>query len=256
MASSWMDVKRVLVAIPALNEQASVGGVVSQVRELFPDVDVLLIDDGSTDNTADAARQAGAMVCRLPFNLGVGGAMRTAYKYAYREGYDVVVQIDADGQHDPASLVMLVDRLAVADLVVGARFAGIGTYPVALPRRTAMRFLSVVLSRLSGKQLTDVTSGYRAAGPRAIALFAVHYPAEYLGDTVESLVIAIRTGLQVEQLPVAMRLRHAGRSSQSTFKASAYLVRASVALVLALVRQWPQPDEAEIAIESMAEARP
>ena len=227
-----MENKRVLVAIPALNEQASVGAVIRQVRGLFPGVDVLLIDDGSSDHTSRVAAQAGAVVCRLPFNLGVGGAMRTAYKYAQRSGYDAVVQIDADGQHDPASMETLVNRLAVADLVVGARFAGVGAYQVAFPRRAAMRFLSGALTRLSGGQLTDVTSGYRAAGPRAIALFAVHYPAEYLGDTVESLVIAIRTGLNVEQVPVEMRLRQAGRASQSTFKASAYLVRAAVALVL------------------------
>ena len=256
MASSWMEDKRVLVAIPALNEQASVGDVVRRVRILFPRVDVLLIDDGSSDNTSRVAANAGAMVCRLPFNLGVGGAMRTAYKYAHRSGYDVVVQIDADGQHDPASLEILVTRLARADLVVGARFAGAGAYQVALPRRAAMRFLSGALTRLSGSQLTDVTSGYRAAGPRAIALFAVHYPAEYLGDTVESMVIAIRTGLRVEQLPVEMRLRQAGRASQSNFKSSAYLVRAAVALVLALVRQWPLPDEAAISIEAVPEVTP
>ena len=253
MASSWMDEKRILVAIPALNEQASVGGVVKQILTLFPGVDVLLVDDGSTDNTANVAHRAGAMVCKLPFNLGVGGAMRTAYKYAYRRGYDVVVQIDADGQHDPASLEILVNRLAVADLVVGARFAGVGSYQVALPRRAAMRVLSQVLSRLSGERLTDVTSGYRAAGPRSIALFAVHYPAEYLGDTVESLVIAIRTGLKIDQLPVEMRNRETGRSSQSPYKASVYLARAAVALALALVRQWPLPEEAAITVKSIAE---
>ena len=256
MASSWMENKRVLVAMPALNEQASVGDVVRRVRVLFPNVDVLLVDDGSSDNTSRTAAHAGAMVCRLPFNLGVGAAMRTAYKYAHRAGYDVVVQIDADGQHDPASLEILVNQLAFADLVVGARFAGVGSYPVALPRRAAMRFLSGTLTRLAGEKLTDVTSGYRAAGPRAIALFAVHYPAEYLGDTVESLVIAIRTGLRVEQLPVEMRLRQTGRASQSGFKAFAYVVRAVVALVLALVRQWPLPEEAAVALEAMSEIAP
>ena len=152
MASSWMENKRVLVAMPALNEQASVGDVVRRVRVLFPNVDVLLVDDGSSDNTSRTAAHAGAMVCRLPFNLGVGAAMRTAYKYAHRAGYDVVVQIDADGQHDPASLETLVNQLAFADLVVGARFAGVGSYPVALPRRAAMRFLSGTLTRLAGEK--------------------------------------------------------------------------------------------------------
>ena len=236
---------RVLVVLPALNEGPSVGSVVRDVRSRYPRYDVLVIDDGSTDNTAEAAAAAGALVCSLPFNLGVGGAMRTAYKFARREGYDVVVQVDADGQHDPSYIQKLVDGLSASDLVIGARFAGVGEYQAAFARRLAMRMLAFVLSRLAKKPLSDVTSGFRAAGPRCVELFALHYPAEYLGDTVESLVIALRTGSSVDQLPVEMRVRAHGAPSQSSFKAAVYLMRAVAALTLALVRQWPVPEEIE-----------
>ena len=228
-----------LVVIPAWNERDSVGKVVTEVRAAHPTVDVLVIDDGSGDDTSPTAREAGAMVCRLPFNLGVGGAMRTGYRFALREGYDVVVQVDADGQHDPSYISRLVDGLATADVVVGARFAGEGDYPARGPRRWAMGLLSFVLSRLAHQHLSDVTSGFRAVNRRGIRVFATHYPAEYLGDTVESLVIAVRTGCRVGQVPVSMRIRSTGRASQSTFRSVVYLTRALVALGLALVRRWP-----------------
>jgi glycosyltransferase involved in cell wall biosynthesis len=228
------------VIVPAWNEEASVGATVSEIRETNPDADVLVVDDGSADHTAEVARQAGARVAQLPFNLGVGGAMRTGYRYADRHGYDVAVQIDADGQHDPRFLPALLERLDEADVVVGARFAHEGdTYQARGPRRWAMILLAWVLSRIARTRLTDVTSGFRLANRRAIRVFAAHYPAEYLGDTVESLVIAVRTGCRVTQMPVDMRVRAAGQASQSPFRAAVYLFRAVVALGLALVRRWP-----------------
>ncbi|WP_198289906.1 glycosyltransferase family 2 protein [Nocardioides sp. Iso805N] len=232
--------QRVLVIVPAWNEQASVGTTIKEIRSTNPTVTVLVVDDGSGDATAAVAEQAGASVLRLPFNLGVGGAMRAGYRYADRHGYDVAVQIDADGQHDPRFLPLLLDGLASADVVIGARFAHEGdTYEARGPRRWAMTLLARVLSRIAGTRLTDVTSGFRAANRRAIHVFAAHYPAEYLGDTVESLVIAVRTGCRVEQVPVDMRVRAAGQASQSPVRAAIYLFRAVVALGLALVRRWP-----------------
>lgn len=242
MSGAWAD-ERVLVAIPAFNEAASIGRVVGELRELYPGLDVLVVDDGSIDGTHARAAAAGAVVCRLPFNLGVGGAMRTAFKYALRNGYRVVVQIDGDGQHDPRALPSLVKGLGEADIVIGARFAGMGEYRAPRARRAAMWLLSTVVSGLAKGHLTDVTSGYRAVGHRVIALFAIHYPAEYLGDTVESLVIALRTGHRVRQVPVRMFKRQGGVPSQSSLRAAAYLVRGVVALALALVRQWPTPEE-------------
>jgi glycosyltransferase involved in cell wall biosynthesis len=230
---------RVLAIVPAFNEQESVGRTVEELRDAYPDLDILVVDDGSGDHTAAVARRAGARVCQLPYNLGVGGAMRAGYRYALRHDFDVAVQVDADGQHDPTYLKLLVDGLDTADIVVGARFAGEGDYQVRGPRRWAMRLLAFTLTRLARTRMTDVTSGFRAANQRAIRVFADHYPAEYLGDTVESLVIAIRSGCTVRQVPVSMRVRHGGQASQTPLWASVYLLRAVVALTLALVRKWP-----------------
>lgn len=236
--------KRVLVVVPAWNEEASVGAVVTSVKAVDPAFDVLVVDDGSGDRTSANAAASGAVVCRLPFNLGVGGAMRAGYRYALRHGYDVVVQVDADGQHDPRYIPELVAALEGADVVVGARFAGEGAYQARGPRRWAMRLLGAVLSRLAQRRLSDVTSGFRAVNRRGIELFATHYPAEYLGDTVESLVIALRTGCQVTQIPVSMCVRRTGQPSQNTARSVLYLARAMVALSLAMVRRWPtaQPE--------------
>src|SRR5690606_23366095 len=146
----------------------------------------------------------------------------------------------ADGQHDPRFLPRLLGRLDGADIVVGARFATPDDpYRVRGPRRWAMVLLAHVLSRLAHTRLTDVTSGFRVSNRRAISVFATHYPAEYLGDTVESLVIASRAGCTITQEPVTMRARAAGRASHSPWKATIYLFRAVVALMLALVRDWP-----------------
>jgi len=240
------SLRRTLVVMPAFNEAASVADVVREVREKVPSAQVLVVDDGSRDDTAERARAAGAIVARLPFNLGVGGAMRTGFRYARNNGFDAVVQVDADGQHDPSEVTQLVAGLADADLVLGARFAGVGDYRSSGPRRWAMIVLSRALSRLTGTRLTDTTSGFRASGPRAISLFAEHYPAEYLGDTIETLVIASRSGLRIEQIPVQMRVRAGGTPSHRPVKAAIYLGRAVLALLFALTRPrssylWEEP---------------
>jgi glycosyltransferase involved in cell wall biosynthesis len=190
-----MDSSRVLIAIPAWNEQGSIADVIGKVKEHLPAAGILVVNDGSTDSTAEVALAAGAAVVSLPFNVGVGGAMRTAFLYAKREGYQGLVQVDADGQHDPADLESLLVGLDDADIVVGTRFHPNSMYFVGGPRRWAMVLLSKALSRMNKGKISDPTSGFRSAGPKAINLFAVNYPAEYLGDTVGSLSIAIRHGL-------------------------------------------------------------
>jgi glycosyltransferase involved in cell wall biosynthesis len=227
---------RTLVVMPAYNEEEAVADVVREVFTTVPGVGVLVVDDGSADSTSRRAASAGATVLRLPINLGVGGAMRAGFKYALQNGYDSVIQVDSDGQHDPRAIPELIAALADHDIVMGARFAGVGEYTVRGPRHWAMVVLSAVLSRIARTRLTDTTSGFRASGPRAVSLFAVHYPSEYLGDTVESLVIAQRAGLSIAQIPVAMRPRAGGVPSHNPYKAAVYLGRAGMALFVALIR--------------------
>lgn len=226
----------ILVVVPAWNEEGSVGAVVRDIRAAVPDAECLVIDDGSADATTEAARSAGARVLRLPFNLGVGGAMRTGFRYARDHGFDVVVQVDADGQHDPRDIPTLIAGLANADILIGARFAGIDGYGVRGPRRWAMRVLARAVSGVARRRLSDVTSGFKASGPRAVALFADTYPAEYLGDTVEALVIAARAGLRIDQVGVQMRQRQAGAPSHHPLKATVYLARAGVAFLIAMMQ--------------------
>ena len=226
-----------LIAIPAWNEQDSIGEVIAKVWEHQPEVDILVVDDGSTDRTAAHAGALGAVVVSLPFNVGVGGAMRTAFLYAQRQGYSALVQVDADGQHDPADLDRLLSGLESADIVVGTRIHPDSMYFVGGPRKWAMVLLSKSLSRMNRSPITDPTSGFRSAGPRAIELFATDYPAEYLGDTVGSLSIGIQNGLVISETPVTMYYRAIGRPSKNALWSALYLGRASLALVATVLKR-------------------
>jgi glycosyltransferase involved in cell wall biosynthesis len=228
--------RRVLVIMPAWNEGETVGDTVAEVHRLNEGYDVLVVDDGSKDATAAVAATAGATVLRLPFNMGVGGAMRAGFKYADRHSYDAVIQVDADGQHDPREIASVLAGLDTADISIGARFAAKGDYKVSGPRQWAMVFLAAVISRLARTKLTDVTSGFRAGNRRAIAQYLDHYPAEYLGDTIDSLVVAVKSGCKVTQIPVAMRPRQGGTPSHNPVKSAVYLLRSVFALLFAVTR--------------------
>jgi glycosyltransferase involved in cell wall biosynthesis len=223
----------VLVVIPAFNEEGSVGGIVTAVRALgYP---ALGVDDGSRHRTSDAAGAAGAVVLRLPVNLGVGGALRCGFRYAVTHGYRVVVQCDADGQHDPAQIATLLDALHEHDaqLVVGSRFAsGSGSYETGRVRRMVMRRLARMASRRTGVTISDATSGFRAIGGNLLGAFASTYPTEYLGDTIESLARAGRAGYRVVEVPVEMRAREVGVSTASSISSAWYLVRVVAAVWL------------------------
>lgn len=231
-----VNASRVLILVPAWNEARNVGATVREIRSVSTEYDVVVIDDGSTDDTARTAREAGAIVLPLPFNLGVGGAMRTGFTYAAQRGYRRAIQVDADGQHDPADIAKVLDGLSDADISIGARFSDVGDYSVRGPRRWAMIFLAAVVSRIAKTRLTDVTSGFRAANARAIAQYVRYYPAEYLGDTLDSLVAALHAGLTVTQIPVAMRARMHGAPSQGPLGSTIYLLRSVFALALAAMR--------------------
>jgi len=230
-----------LVIMPAWNESESIGNTIREVFEFGPPCDVLVVDDGSRDNTAQVARESGATVLQLPFNMGVGGAMRTGFKFAKNHGYSRVIQVDADGQHDPRDIKAVLDGLQHADIAIGARFADKGNYTVRGPRKWAMKVLAWTISKVAGTTLTDVTSGFRAANTKAIRQYVDHYPAEYLGDTVDSLVVAIRSGCTVRQVAVSMRARQGGTPSHDPMKAAIYLGRSGMALLFALTRKKTEP---------------
>lgn len=247
-----VDPGSVLVIVPAWNEAENVAMTVGEIQAADARYDVLVVNDGSTDGTAREARAAGAEVLTLPFNLGVGGAMRAGFHYAARHGYRAAIQVDADGQHNPQDIAAIVAALDTADIAIGARFADVGNYEVRGPRKWAMVLLGKALSGMAKTRLTDVTSGFRAAGPRAIEQYVDYYPAEYLGDTIDSLVGAIRAGLTVVQVPVAMRPRRLGQPSQGAIGSAVYLLRSGLALFLAVTRpadhkfQGPVPSPAEV----------
>jgi glycosyltransferase involved in cell wall biosynthesis len=231
-----------LVVIPALNEAETISDVIVDVIAALR-ADVVVVDDGSTDDTARVARAAGAQVLSHPFNLGVGGAIRTGLRYAARHGYTRVVQIDADGQHLPAEAARLLAQLDEqhADLVVGSRFAdgyarSAAGYDVSTLRRMSMRLLSRLVSRRTRTRVTDTTSGFRAFGPRAIEVLAPLYPSAYLSDTVEALLIAADRGLRVVEISVVMRERLGGTPSSGHLRSLFHLVRVILVVLLHRVR--------------------
>jgi glycosyltransferase involved in cell wall biosynthesis len=233
---------RTLVIIPAYNEEDALPGVLRELAERAPELDVVVIDDGSTDGTAASVEAAGVEVVRLPFNVGVGAALRVGFRYARNRRYERVVQLDADGQHDPAEITTLLAALDNgADLVVGSRFIGEGeTYRVSRLRRRAMGLLQLTVRLLSGHQFTDTTSGFRALSAPMIELFARDYPAEFMSDTVEALVVACTSGYQVVEVPTPMRPRAGGVPSHRDLRLAYNYTRLLLALLMQANRRRVQ----------------
>jgi glycosyltransferase involved in cell wall biosynthesis len=227
-----------LVVIPAFNEANSIGNVIQDIRVHIPSASILVVDDGSKDKTVEVAESAKVNVLSLPFNIGVGGALRAGFLYAHRNSFTQVLQIDADGQHRAEHAMTLLESANGCDIVIGSRFAESSRdYEVSPMRRLAIRLLSSVLSKICKTKLTDVTSGFRLSSSSAIELFMKDYPVEYLGDTVESLVIAHKSGLSIKEVPVQMSKREFGSPSQNFFKSSWYLLRAILVIILSLIHR-------------------
>lgn len=221
---------RVLAIVPAYNERSALPAVLDDLATLSW-LDVLVVDDGSSDGTSAVARARGVAVATLPYNLGIGGALRTGFRYAARHGYERAVQCDADGQHRADQIALLLSGLDDdVDLVVGTRFAEQAVpYPVGRFRGGAMRGLRIWISLLSGMQLSDTSSGFRAFNRRALELFATSYPAEYM-DSVEALLLALQAGLAVREVPVQMRLRAGGQPSNRSWRLAYHYLRVLVVM--------------------------
>ncbi len=232
---------RHLAIVPAYNEVAAVATTVADLRAHAPGFDVLVIDDGSTDDTAAAARAAGAEVLRLPFNLGIGGAVQAGYQYALERGYEVAVQVDADGQHDARHVPELLEHLRTRELgmVTGSRFlrATRDGYRSSMPRRAGIRLFAWVLSVLVGRPVTDPTSGFRMVGRRGIELFARDYPHDY--PEVEAVLLLHFHKLEGTEVPVRMRARTTGVSSINAGRSVYYMVKVLLAIFVGLLRARP-----------------
>jgi hypothetical protein len=229
------------VIVPAFNEGRSVANVVDSIQSALPSAHVVVVDDGSSDDTSARATEAGATVITLPLNLGIGGAVQTGYLYAQRHGFDVAMQIDGDGQHDPREARFLIEPIVEqrANLVVGSRWLGKGDYKAPSGRRLGMKILSGLVRWRTGQTITDTTSGFRAVGRPGIDLFAKSYSSDF--PEVEALVTARRRGLLIEEVPVQMEQRLHGRSSIAGLRSSYYMLRVMVALVVDSLNRKEQP---------------
>jgi glycosyltransferase involved in cell wall biosynthesis len=236
-------VLRRLAIVPAFNEAEAIETVIAELRTVDPDLEILVVDDGSTDGTAARAEKAGARVVRLPYNLGIGGAMQTGYQYARDHGFQLAIQVDGDGQHDPEEIPALIAPVVSgeADMAVGTRFAGGRRYRPPFARRVGIQVFAGMVSVIIRQRVTDTTSGFRAVNRLGIVLFASDYPHDY--PEVETTVLVHRHKLRMVEVPVAMRTRATGRSSITFFQSIYYMIKVSLALFVGLFRRQSTPME-------------
>ncbi|NLC67771.1 MAG: glycosyltransferase family 2 protein [Clostridiaceae bacterium] len=229
---------KILAIIPAYNEEKSIARVINQVKLYVPGADVLVVNDGSSDTTAQKARDAGARVVNLPFNLGIGAAMQTGYLYARYNNYDIAVQVDGDGQHDPAYIHDLMKPVmeGKADMVIGSRFVRKTSYIPPVARRAGMLFFSFLLMLLTNLQVKDTTSGFRVINKRTIEYFSMKYPPDY--PEVDVLVKLHKKGFKILELPVEMQARKAGKSSITPIRSVYYFVKVTISLLIGSTRTF------------------
>ena len=233
-----MNKKNILIVIPAYQEEESIQGIVEEIRSKDLQLPILIVDDGSADRTAQRAKEAGAFVVSLPFNIGVGGAVQTGFKFAVRRGFDIVVRLDADGQHDPSDIKDLIDALLNngADLVIASRFLPphLG-YQSSFVRRIGIQFFSSLISAIIGLKVTDPTSGFRAYSKKTIELFAEDYPQDF--PEPEEMVLARKNRAKILEVPVEMRARAAGRSSIRYLTTLYYMIKVTFAVFLSTLKK-------------------
>jgi hypothetical protein len=234
---------RTIAIVPAYNEEGSLGTVLEEIHAADSELEVVVVNDGSTDATARVAAGAGAAVVTLPFNVGIGGAVQTGYQYALEHGFDVAIQVDGDGQHDPREIGQVLEPIldGRADLVVGTRFVEGGGYRGTRLRRVGIRIFAAVVSLLVGQRVSDTTSGFRAVNLKALKLFAAEYPHDY--PEVESIVLLSRHRMRMLEVPVQMRVRGKGNSSITAMRSAYYMIKVLLALFIGMFRRYPTKTE-------------
>jgi glycosyltransferase involved in cell wall biosynthesis len=228
--------KRIAI-VPAYNEELNIGRVIDELRAFDPGLHVVIVSDGSLDRTAEIALERVPHVVKLPFNLGIGGAVQTGFRYAHENGYELVVRCDGDGQHDPSQLPKVLAPVLAgdADIAVGSRFAGGEGYRSSATRRVGIRLLALIVSAIARQRVTDTTSGFQALNAKALALFAADYPHDY--PEVEGMVMTIKHRLRLCEVPVTMREREHGRSSITALRSFYYMAKVLLALFVGLFRR-------------------
>jgi glycosyltransferase involved in cell wall biosynthesis len=233
-----------LIIIPAYNESANIENTVKDIVNNAPDFDYVIINDCSTDNTLEICERNGFNVVNLPLNLGIGGAVQTGYRYAYNNGYDIAVQVDGDGQHDPAFLTKMAEVMVAekADMLIGSRFLEKEGFQSSRVRRMGITYFTWLIKLFTRKKITDPTSGLRMINSDIIEIFAESYPRDY--PEPESVVHVIRLGKNVREIPVIMRERQGGKSSIRFFSSIYYMIKVTVAILTELMRKIDRKKEA------------
>lgn len=230
---------RVAVILPAYNEAASVASVVTAIRREIPTARIVVVDDGSSDDSARMASGAGADVLSLPYNLGIGAAVQTGYLFATEAGFDVVARLDSDGQHNPMQLTSLIDPIIAgqADVVIGSRFLTSSGYQASLSRAVGTKVFAVLVSFITRQRFTDTTSGFQAANQAAARFLATHMPTDY--PEIEGLVMLCRAGFRVREVAVTMRPRKSGHSSITPLRSAYYVLKVTLAVLVSLFQPVP-----------------
>lgn len=227
----------ILIIIPAFNEEETLQGIILGIRKSMPQDHILVVNDGSTDSTGETARKEGVIVLEHPYNMGIGATMQTGFLFAFRNGYDIAVQIDGDGQHDPNYLQALMSPLlkGEAQLVIGSRYLEGQGFKSSIPRRVGILFFSFLYYILTGEKVTDPTSGFRAFDKKAIDFFSKEYPSDY--PEVESLILLHRKGFIFKEVPVVMKERQGGVSSINLLRSIYYMIKVTLSMVIGILKR-------------------
>jgi glycosyltransferase involved in cell wall biosynthesis len=232
-----MDTMKILIIIPALNEEETLRGVILGIRSFLSQADILVVNDGSTDSTGNITREEGVLILEHPYNMGIGATMQTGFLYALRNGYDIAIQVDGDGQHHPEFLPSLIKPLLAgqSNLVIGSRYLLDGGFKSTFPRKLGIKFFSSLVWIFTRKRVTDPTSGFRAVDRKTLELFSEEYPPDY--PEVEALISAYKKGLHFQEIPVTMRNRQGGASSIGILSALYYMVKVTLSISIGSFRR-------------------